>query len=147
MSQVGGCALSCRCCCGFLQAVMEQFRRVLERFMPAEPGSEEGDGADAGDGDAAAAGGGEAAAAGAASDADSDEEGEWSGVGQCGVEWSEVGWGGVEQSAVERCGVEGGGGGVGTGRVGLWCTVAGSWVLCGPGLLANRAPVKADNQP
>jgi hypothetical protein len=70
------CAVLCPApvCC--LQAVMEQFKRVLERFMPAEPGSEEGDAADAADGDAAARGAGEAAAAGAASDADSDEDGE-----------------------------------------------------------------------
>jgi hypothetical protein len=63
---------------------MEQFKRVLERFMPAEPGSEEGDAADAADGDAAARGGGEAAAAGAASDADSDEDGECVCVCVCG---------------------------------------------------------------
>lgn len=58
---------------------MEQFKRVLERFMPQDTGSEEGDAADAADGEAAAAagaGGGDAAAAGAASDADSDKEGE-----------------------------------------------------------------------
>jgi hypothetical protein len=59
---------------------MEQFKRVLERFMPQDTGSEEGDAAEAADGGAAAAaagaGGGDAAAAAVVSDADSDEEGE-----------------------------------------------------------------------
>lgn len=55
---------------------MEQFKRVLERFMPQE-GADEGEQAAAAD-EAAAAGGAQgeaAAAAGEASDADSDEEG------------------------------------------------------------------------
>jgi hypothetical protein len=57
---------------------MEQFRRVLERFMPQDTGSEEGDGEGGDGGDGAAAGGdGEGAGAAAGgSDADSDEEGE-----------------------------------------------------------------------
>lgn len=63
------------------QAVLDQFKRVLERFMPQDSGA--GDDADMG-GDAAAADGGAAAGGGggggdgaaAASDADSEEEGE-----------------------------------------------------------------------
>lgn len=65
---------------------MEQFKRVLDRFMPQDTGSEEGDAAEAADREAAAGGGaGEAAAAGAASDADSDEEGETACLGGGGT--------------------------------------------------------------
>jgi hypothetical protein len=55
---------------------MEQFKRVLERFMPQDSAGVEGDAADAAEGGAAAAGEGGGDAAAAASDADSDEEGE-----------------------------------------------------------------------
>lgn len=58
-----------------LQEVMEQFKRVLERFMPQE-GSEDGEAAEAGGEGAAAAtaAGDKAEAAGPHSDADSDDE-------------------------------------------------------------------------
>jgi hypothetical protein len=62
-----------------LQEVMAQFKRVLERFMPQDE-QQEGDAA-AADGEEGAAAPAAADAAGPAhSDADSDEEGEWSDV-------------------------------------------------------------------
>jgi hypothetical protein len=78
----------CRSAAQLLQEVMAQFKRVLERFMPQDEQQEV---------DAAAADGVEGAAAPAAaadaagpahSDADSDEEGEWSGVVVC---WQKAG--------------------------------------------------------
>lgn len=58
-----------------LQEVMEQFKRVLERFMPQD---EQQEGEETAADEAAGGAGTVAEAAGPAhSDADSDEEGEW----------------------------------------------------------------------